>query len=260
MAKTTKQTDDETAAEAQTTALSKTEQKQLIKAADERWKSATEDLRTRRRQAAADIIQYRFDVGKFAVDLMEDRAKELGSKLYGDRTVEQLCEALAESSSTVHTCIKFARRCDQKELDYFKKHEWPWRAISSIVTVDDAKEYKRLKDDFEQERFKTSDELKTAVKEVNLKSKETGVKKDKRGGSTTMKSTIKAFNTSCGMLATKLTPNFMEALKRFEKDAPGMDAESSEEVAKSLAESKESVSNLSAMLTRTNELLGEIDI
>jgi len=256
MAKTSKKNDTE----APTTALTKAQEKQLQKDADKRWKDTTEDLRNRRRQAAADIIQYRYDVGTFAIELMEDRAKELGKKLYGDRTVEQLCEALNESSSTVHTCIKFARKCDKKELEYFKKHEWPWRAISSIVTVENAETYKQLKEDFEKGRFSTSDDLKQATKEANEKDKADGTKTDKRGGSPTTKSTIKSFNTSCKMLATKVMPNFMDAVKKYSKEVQKMDSEAAEAIAKDLAESKEALETLGKMAVRANEILGEIDV
>ena len=246
-------------AAAKTTALTKTEQRDLVKKTEIRWEEVTTSLRGRRRQAAADIIQYRFDVGAFAIELMDDRVKELGKKLYGDRTVEQLCEALNESSSTVHTCIKFARKCDAKELDYFKKHEWPWRAISSIVTVDDAKEYKRLKDDFESKRFENSDQLKDAVKEVNDKARDDGTK-DGRKGSPTAKSMIRSFNMSCNMLATKLLPNFLTAVKTFKKDVSKMDADSAEAVAKDLKESVKAVSTLTKMAERATSILDEIDL
>ena len=241
------------------TALTKTEQQELVKKAAAHWEQVTSDLRGRRRQAASDIIQYRFDVGTFALELMEDRSQELGKKLYGDRTVEQLCEALNESSSTVHTCIKFARKCDAKELAYFKDHEWPWRAISSIVTVDNANEYKRLKEDFEQKRFKTSDDLKAAVKVVNDASREDGTKGGRKG-SLTAKSTIRSFNTSCNMLSTKVLPNFLTAVKTFSKDVQKMDAEAAEAITKDLAESRTAVETLGKMVDRANTILGEIDL
>jgi len=240
--------------------LAKSERVKLEKLAQDRWAKVTTNLRNRRRQAAADVIQYRYDVGLFAIELMEDRAKELGKKLYGDRTVEQLCEALNESSSTVHTCIKFSRKCDKKELDYFKTHEWPWRAVSSIVTVEDAKAYRQLKESFEQKKFKNTDELKEAAKAVNEQSKKDGTKSDRRGGSPTARSMIKAFNTSCGAIATKLMPNFMSIVKSFGKDSQKMEPDVAEEMAAEIKKGKKALDTLKKMVERTEALIAEVGI
>jgi len=250
-----KKTDD-----AKTTALSKADAAKLAKESAARWEQETSDLRNRRRQAAADVIQYRYDVGLFAIKLMEDRTQELGKKLYGDRTVEQLCEALNESSSTVHTCIKFARKCDANELEYFKQHEWPWRAVSSIVTVEDAKAYKQLKDDFEKKKFKNTDELKDAAKAVNEQSKRDGVKKDRRGGSPTSKSMVNSFTAACNTISTKVMPNFLTVVKAFGKDAQKMEPAVAEEMATGLKKSKQALDTLKKMIARADEIFGEIDI
>jgi len=246
---------------AKTTALTKAQVTKIAKESQARWDKVTTDLRNRRRQAAADVIQYRYDVGMFAISLMEDRSQELGKKLYGDRTVEQLCEALNESSSTVHTCIKFARRCDQKEVEYFKSGEWPWRAVSSIVTVEDAKAYKQLKEDFEKKKFKNTDELKDAAKAVNEQSKKDGTKKDKRGGgSPTAKSTVKSFTTACNALATKVMPGFQSVVKGFSKNVQSMEPSVAEEMTAGIKEGRKALETLKKMTERTDEMLGEIDI
>lgn len=247
-------------AEPKTRALTKPQQNKLEKESKARWEKVTADLRARRHKAAGDVIQYRYDVGQFAVELMADRERELGKKLYGDRTVAQLCEALRESSSTVHTCIKFAKRCDKKELEYFKDHEWPWRAVSSIVTIEDAAEYNKLKKDYEKQVFANTDELKKAAKEANERSKKKGTKTDKRGGSPTSKSMLNSFNTACSTVATKLLPNVLSVAKKFSKEVQKMEPEVADEMTAKLKESKKALADLKAMIGRADEIFAEIDI
>ena len=240
--------------------LAESEVKKFQKAADDKWEKATAELRGRRRKAAADILQYRYDVGGLAISVVEDRSKALGKKTYGDRTVEQICVALSESQSTVHTCIKFARKCDAKELAYFKEHEWPWRAVSSIVTVEDAKAYKQLKDAFEKKQFKNTDELKEATKAANDQSKKDGTKKDKRGGSPTDKSTINSFNTACSAVTTKVMPNFLTVVKNFAKNSAKMETDVADEMAAGIKEGKKALEALEKMIVRAKEIIAEAGI
>ena len=243
-----------------TTALSKTEAKQLAKGFAERWQKTTDNLRGRRRKAAADILQYRYDVGVFAIQIVEDRNKLPGKQKYGSRTVEQICEALEESQSTVHTCIKFARKCDKKELEYFKAHEWPWRAVSSIVTVEDAKAYKQLKEKFEKDQFANTDALKEAVKGANEKSKKDGTKTDNRGGSPTAQSVVKSFSTACTQITTKVMPDFMSVVKSFTKDSQKMEAEVADKMAAGIKEGKKALASLSKMVDRAEVIIGEAGV
>ena len=243
-----------------TTALAKADVKKLQKVSQEKWDKITTELRNRRRKAAADILQYRYDVGRLAIAVVEDRSKELGKKTYGDRTVEQICDALKESQSTVHTCIKFARKTDAKELEYFKEHEWPWRAVSSIVTVDDAAAYKQLKEAFEKKQFKNTDELKEATKAANEKSKKDGTKKDKRGGSPTDKSTIRSFSTACTAVTTKVLPNFLVVVKNFAKNSSKMESDVADEMAAGIKEGKKALDQLQKMVQRAEEMLSEISL
>lgn len=247
---------DETAAAetAPVTALAKVDEKRLVKEAEANWAKITEEFRVRRRQAAADILQYRYDVGIFANDLVESRALELGKKIYGDKTVDHLCEALGESQSTIHLCMRFARKVDVKELAYFKAQEWPWRAVSSLVTVEDPAAYKKLKEDFESERFKNSDELKTAAKAINDKARAAGTR-DKRGGSPATLSVIKSFEVSCNQVTTQLMPNFMTAVKDFAKDSAKMESDVVEKTEKAIKEAKKSLDALKKMIERLDEVV-----
>jgi hypothetical protein len=246
--------DEPVAETAPVTALTKVDEKRLAKEAEANWAKVTEEFRNRRRQAAADILQYRYDVGIFANDLVESRALELGKKIYGDKTVEHLGEAIAESQSTLHTCMRFARKVDVKELEYFKAQEWPWRAVSSLVTVEDPAAYKKLKEDFESERFKNSDELKTAAKAINDKARAAGTR-DKRGGSPATLSVIKSFEVSCNQVTTQLMPNFMTAVKDFAKDSAKMESNVVEKTEKAIKEAKKSLDALKKMIERLDEVV-----
>lgn len=243
-----------------TTALSKDEQKKLAKAAAARWESITEELRTRRRGVVADLLQYRYDVGKFALDVMEDRAKELGNKLYGDRTIEQVSDALAESQSTIHSCMKFVRRCDSKELEYFKKHEWPWRAVSSIITIEDAKTYKQLKEKFEKGQFGNTDELKEAAATANAQAKSSGAKTERRGPSRTAYSIIKSVSTACGQISTKVLPVYVTTVKDFVKNSAKMETVEVDKMAAELKDVKKALEALKKMIEHAEAITGEAGI
>ena len=231
--------------------------KALAKAADSRWQKRTDILRERRKGMAGEILQYRYDVGLFAVEVIEDKTKETGKRLYGSHTVNDICADIGESASTVHSCIKFVRKVDTKELDSFKKHEFPWRAVASLITVEDAKSYKALKEKFEKGAFDNSDQLKSAVKDANAESKKDGTKADKRGGNSTAASMVKSFNTMLNQATSKVIPGLMKAVTAFVKKGDSMSETTAEAVKGGIKEAKKNIIATRKLLDKADAIIKE---
>lgn len=238
--------------------LTASEKKALAKAADELWKEKTADLRQRRKEMAGGILQYRYDVGLFAVEVIADKAKESNNRLYGSHTVEDLGKDIGESASTIHSCIKFAQRVTPDELAHFKDHEYPWRAVQSLITVDDAKSYASLKKQFEKGQFENSDDLKAAVKEVNDAGREDGTKPDKRrGGGQTTASMVKSFNTMLNQATSKVIPGMVRAVAEFKKKGDEMSESAAEAVAAGIKEAKKNIKAARTLLDKTEKAIEE---
>jgi hypothetical protein len=231
-------------------ALTTAEKRELAKAADKNWKEKTSQLKQRRKEMAGGILQYRYDVGQFAVEVVADKTKANGKRLYGTHTVEDIGKAINESSSTIHACIKFAKRVDPKELEYFKENEYPWRAVSSLITIDDAKAYKALKQQYENDQFDNSDELKAAVKEANAESKKAGTKTEKRGGNSNAASMVKSFNTMLNQATAKVIPGFVKATAEFKKKGDAMSESTAEAVTTGLKQAKKNIKSARALLDK----------
>jgi hypothetical protein len=142
---------------------------------------------------------------------------------------------------------------DDKELAFFKAREWPWRAVSSLMTVEDPKEYAQLKDDFEKQKFKNSEELQDAAKGANARTRASGRKKDNRGGSRV--SMIKTYETACDQFNTKIMPNFVSSVKDFVKNSAKMESDAADETAKLIKSAKKAHERLKKMSAHVDEII-----
>ena len=217
------------------------------------WKKRTTELRLWRKKMAGDILQYRYEVGKFAIEVIEDKAKERNNRLYGTHTTQDICSAIKESPTTVHDSIKFVRKVDEKELAHLKASEYPWRAVAALITVTDAKMYAVLKEKFEKGAFGNTEEFKEATKAANVQSKKDGTKTDKRGGgSSTAASIIKSFNTTLNQATKKLIPDLMDAAKAFVRDGQKMAPATAEVVASGLRDAKRNIKTVKLLLDKAD--------
>ena len=223
----------------------------LVKPGADLWKKRTTELRDWRKKMAGDILQYRYEVGKFAIEVIEDKAKERGNRLYGTHTVQDICGATNESPTTVHDSIKFVRKVGVAELQQLKAREYPWRAVAALITVADAKAYKALKDKFEKGAFGNTEEFKEATKAANVQAKKDGTKTDNRGGGTsTAASIIKSFNTTLNQATQKLIPDLLSATRAFTKDSQTMAPATAEAVASGLHDALKNIKTVKTLLDK----------
>jgi len=180
-----------------------------------RWTSTIEELKRRRYEAASGVLQYRYDVGRLAIKLSEDKATALEGRLYGAHTTADICTALGESKTQLRASVQFVRYCDENELNDLKQHQLPWRAVTALISVDDRKKYESLKKQFIEGKIEKAEELRKMVKEVNAGAKASGVKK--RGGGTSMATTFKALATNFEQATADRIPNVLKALRDFPK-------------------------------------------
>lgn len=235
--------------------LTPAERKDLAKASKTRWNEKTNELRTRRREMAGSILQYRYDVGLFALEIIADKATETQNRLYGTHTVEDICEAIGESSSTIHSCIKFARKISVTELEHFKKKEYPWRAVASLITVDDAKAYVDLKKRFESGQFQNTDELKSEIKSVNEGKREKDGKSTTKSGNSAAASMVKSFNTMLNQATSKVIPGLLEAIDTFVKKRDTLKESTAEAVKDGLKEARKNIRSMKTLLERAEKTI-----
>ncbi len=155
--------------------------KAMLAVADERFKKDAQELRTRRRTMAGDLLQYRYDIGLLATRIADEKSKVTHERYYGSHTVADAARILEEAPATIYACLKFVKQIDRKQLEELKAKEWPWRAVSSLFTIDDQKVRKQLQADFEKGKFDTSDDFRIEVRKTNEADRATGTKTETRG-------------------------------------------------------------------------------
>lgn len=230
--------------------------KALAKAGDN-WKKRTDALRERRRTMAGEMLQYHYDVGLFAEEVVADKANDPKKRLYGSHTVDEISKAISMSVSTVHSCLKFARRIEVKELELLKKAEYPWRAVASLITVEDAKSYKELKDKYEKGTFKNSDQLKDAAKAINDAARKAGTKSKQSGGNSTAASMVKSCNTLLNQATSKVLPGFMRAITEVVKKGDKMSEATVEAVKVGVKEARKNIRATQTLLEKAEKLIEE---
>jgi len=221
--------------------------KAMLAVADERFKQDANELRNRRRTMAGDLLQYRYDIGKMAIRIADEKQKATHERYYGSHTVQDTAEGLEEALSTIYACMKFIKQISPKQLMDLKAKEWPWRAVSSLFTIDDPKARKQLQADFEKGKFKTSDDFRDAVKKTNKADRMAGVKTETRGrgGSGGQSaSMIHSLNTVFSQAAKRVLPEAIEGVRNFIKGSQKMSPAAVDKIA---AEIKESAGNVAAV-------------
>ena len=128
----------------------------------------TRALLKRRRKMAAELLQYRYDIGKSAITLSRKR-ESTTSRRYGSQIVAAIALELTEGLSTIYACMRFVREVSDLELVDFKAKAWPWRGIVALFYIDDLAARKKLKARYEAGEFKTTDEFRTAAQCITRK-------------------------------------------------------------------------------------------
>lgn len=170
--------------------------KQKLQAADAQFRKDVVELRNRRRRLAGELLQYRYDIGRVAARIVDEAKKAAHERYYGSHTVPDLARAINEKSRTIYQCIKFVQQVSPERLEELKARECPWRAVSSIMTVEDDHARKEIEERVESGEFEKTDDLRKAVSTTNAEIRKNKGRTDNRayvGGGQAL-SMINSFN------------------------------------------------------------------
>lgn len=234
--------------------------KTLLAAADERFKRDAQELRTRRRTMAGDLLQYRYDIGLLATRIADEKSKVTHERHYGSHTIPDAARLLEEAPATIYACMKFVKQITSKQLAKFKAKEWPWRAVSSLLTVTPDESRKRLQADFEKGKFNTSDDFRIAVRKTNEADRTGGVKTETRGrgGSGGQSaSMIHSLNTVFSQAAKRVLPEAIEGVRNFIKGSQKMSPAAVEKITAEIKASAGNVAAVEKMIQQYKKVVGD---
>ena len=237
--------------------------KAMLAVASTRFKTDVQELRGRRRIMAGDLLQYRYDIGKLVERIVDEKQKAEHERFYGSYTIRDTAEALEEAPSTIYACMKFVKQVDERELAELKANEWPWRAVSSLFTIDDQKARKQLKADFQKGKFKTSDEFRDAVTKTNTEGRETGAKRDGRGGGGAggqAASQIRSLNTVFAQVTSRVYPEFMEGVRHYARNAQKMTPAAADKIAQSIKAAKNGIAAVEKLTVQAKKVLADFGL
>lgn len=97
---------------------------------------AIERLRKRRVALTKSIVQFKYDVGRCAMDCVDARLHA---------SVEELGTRLDITNSQISMFCRFFKLVKPRELKWFQSHDWGWGAISKLLSVEDRSAAARIK-------------------------------------------------------------------------------------------------------------------
>jgi len=100
---------------------------------------AIERLCKRRVALTKSIVQFKHDVGKCAMELIDARMKK------SMPTVYELGTRLDVTNSQISTFCRFFKLVKPRELRWFQSNDWGWGAISRLLSVEDRGAAARIK-------------------------------------------------------------------------------------------------------------------
>ena len=176
--------------------------KALVKQASSRFKDEIKSLLERKHAMSDDMLQWKYDVGIVAGQIMSDKSKALHERTYGEHIVADVAMELDMSDpNSVYTCVKFSAIFTKRDLKRLQDKKWPWRGIVSLLGVEDKEAREQFMLAYESGEYKNTDALKKAITTYNEKAIESGEKEESRGRKSTYVTPIK----SADAIITKVT-------------------------------------------------------
>jgi len=218
---------------------------------DASWTKEIAKLKEQRDRVSGGILSYRYATGIFALAVATERAKEEGYRKHGNHTLIDIAVELAEADSTVYACMKFASQTSPEQLAHMIERNWAWRAVASLVTVEDPKERKHLQNEYEKAKFPNSDAFKDAVRDHNSDAKTSGERTEKRGGGAgSTASKVKGFTTVSATFVARTVPEFVAGIEAFIKEAQDMSPKTADIVTEHIKAAKATLPELRQQLTQ----------
>lgn len=227
-----------------------------VKADDTAWAQEVAELRRMRDDVSGGILRYRYRTGLFAIDVAEARNAAPGVRKYGNHTVAQIAEELEDSESTIHSCMQFAKKFTQAELETMATKGWAWRAVMSLVTVEDPKQRAKFQLDYEKGKYANSDLFREAVHAVNETDRKEGTRTEKRGGGVgTTAQRVRGFNTVAAAMVSKTVPDFVAGVETFIKEQQEMSPSAAETISEQIETAKATLPELHKQLDRVEAVI-----
>lgn len=233
-------------------------------AAEARWQKITDALLNRRRSVAHDLLQYYFDVGNLAADVVAAKSKTADQRLvnkYGKRTIDELAKALEVSDSTVYLCLRFGRTFDRQQLAELQKNEWPWRSVITLMTVENIEERREKQLEYQAGEHREHGEAwKDYVESYNQKQRAAGKRKDNRGRKSAPPPPIKGAHTIINQLVKDILPDLLVGVKDLGDNADNHDAKKVAEAKVQLREIDKGLEAIAAVATKFREMVAELGL
>jgi len=202
------------------TVLSK-ENDALIAEGNKRFDDAIEALRTARAKEAVAGLKYRWQMGKIAECLFNEKAKAFHERTYGEHVFEDVAEKCQESTATVWASIYLVSLYKEEDIDHFVRINLPWRGLAHLLSVRETNVREAFIKKWEDGKFESSDDLKTAIvehnKKMRAKAKKDG-KPGRQGGAGKYTRKFQSAEKALVDLTGVIMPEFLDLLSTWKED------------------------------------------
>lgn len=233
--------------------------KALVRQASDRFKDEIKTLLERKHAMSDDLLQWKYDVGIVAGQIMSDKSKALHERSYGEHIVADVAMELDMSDpNSVYTCVKFSAVFSKRELKRLLDKRWPWRGIVSLLGVENKEDREKFMLAYEGGEYKNTDALKKAITTYNEKALATGVKTEKRGSKSTYVTPIKSADTIITKVTSDTLPSLLEALNEVRTN--GVDDDKRDTMKEKLDHIIELIPAMTQMLEDTQVAIDRVEI
>lgn len=95
-----------------------------------RRRNRAQTLAKRRLKTAGDILQFWYDVGRLALEVMEHHNADT------DETCLAYAESIGIPNMSMHSAVKMVTTLSAAEFEFFKRRGWPYRLVTSMLSLD----------------------------------------------------------------------------------------------------------------------------
>jgi len=232
-----------------------------VKAAAVRWEPRLEDLRSQKKNLGGDLLQYRHDVGRLVIEIIEKEAEGDTRSPYGKGLVKHLiAPRLGESADTIYKMIQFAHEFPPEKLRRFREAEYSWGSVVALLPVRNEGDREQLMQDFEAGEYESGNQFRTAVKKHSAEQQRQKAERDVRGrkprfkpGAGEILGKVRSLNMVLGRAVNPAIPEYLSGLKQLMKDRGRFNPTTVQKIEAELREAAKIVSALGRLYPRLKE-------
>ena len=233
----------------------------VVAAVMARWRERLDEPARRRQALAGDFLQFHYDVGRLALELVEQEASGGAQSVRAKRVLSDvMAPRVHMHPENLQACMQFARQTRPEELEDLKAREVPWFVVRATLSVRDAVRRDGFRRDYVAGKFEGKGDLAAAVAEDNATGKLKGVKKKARrdsprykSGAATALSTIKSTRTALHALSSKIAPSFVSSVREVAKHRASMNPATIGEIDRQLGVFGRAFHSLDCMVRQMKE-------